>query len=265
MSLDIHEFKHLQLRRERNTKNNEFSILINNFQNKNIEITSNKKTNNIITKYSTINAIKPFIFFSSICANRMFSYTKNGIMTIGKLSKIYNIVFFLFIIIIMILLKPKSWTYTESDIPLNIITKTFGFCHIFELLFILIDNKFFNSENYVLFFVAIENIDNHLKIMNKTIFQRVRLFSIFIACLPVLEYVYSRILGGFQVNNIGVQITFLLFMSQGATIGLMVILFYVRVLIFSILLRKKCMKHMPRLKDDIIEDHLSKFTLKVGK
>lgn len=235
MSFQIKDFKNiLQLQNQRKLLRNKnvFSLIIDN----------DRSEMRYANKYSICNAIKPFIFFITIFGTRLFGYSNNGIKKVSKLFKLHNLFIIALFIILIVVLKPTSWSYTKSDVPLNILTILFGFLHNIEAIYLIVAVKFCNDSNYVNLFLYLEDIDIHLGFISKKVYYYIRSFAIILVVVPIVQYMSSFYLRKFNINNIGVQTSFFLLMIQGATIELIMLNLYVRIYIFNIFMEKKRVK-----------------------
>lgn len=244
MTFQISDFKNIMKfdRVKKNNKSTEiFSVIINN---------SNKsEIQHNIGKYSVCNAIKPFIWFSLLCGTTLFQYSRNKIEKVSKLSKLYNFIMIFVFIIVIVTLKPRSWSYTEADTPLHILTILFGFLNYIEIFGIIFFVKFWNDENNVKLFLVMEALDHHLGFKNKMIFIIIRTVAIIMSLIPALQFLSILCMGKFHINNIGVQVSFFLLMVQGSTIALIILNLYVRLVTFIGLLDYKINKYVPNIEE----------------
>lgn len=232
---------------------NSFSVIITN------------KVKNRFSQYSITNAAKPLIHFASLFGAKLISYEKNKFVKIKLLSKLYSVlVIIIFIILSMVIRGPLTWHDTKSDVPLNILTRTYGILNIAEAVYSVFSVAFLNNEYYVELFKKFDDIDNNLGI-SKKVFGRRRFLSVLLVIFPILQTFLIFWWRRFDIQNIGSHLTFFLVMLQGSLVYFFVLNIYIKLLMLNIILMKKVKKTISKQKEFILQETISEQIIKVSK
>ncbi|CAH0674047.1 unnamed protein product [Spodoptera exigua] len=225
------------------TSENTFSVIINK---------NNAKTN--ISKYSLVVAAKPFNYFISLFGSKLVSYGENeitGVTYFNKLYAVFLIAAHLFIV--LAIYRPRSWIDTMSDIPLNILTKTFGILSIIEGDYSIFCTAIFNSQYFVELFNKLDELDTVFHV-SKAVFTRRRILSTLLVVLPVGQLLSTFWLRKFNIQNIGAHINFFFLMLQGSIFYFVIVNIYVKLLMLNAVLIKMVRKTMSKQKEMVLED-----------
>lgn len=234
------------------TSDNTFSVII---------CKNNVKKNT--SKYSLVVAAKPLNYFMSLFGSKLVSYKKNEILSVTLLNKLYA----LFLIaahlfIILAIFKPRSWIDTRSDVPLNILTKTFGILSIIEGDYSIFCIAIFNSQYFVKLFKKLDELDTVFHV-SKAVFIRRRILSTFLVILPVGQLLSTFWLRKFNIQNIGAHINFFFLMLQGSIFYFVIVNIYVKLLMLNALLIKIVQSTMSKQREIIFKDTICDWIIKV--
>lgn len=225
-------------------------------------IISKNQVSKKVSPYSLVIAAKPLIHFASIFGSKVVSFEKNNVVSTKFYSKFYSLIFIITYIAVSMIIKPMSWHETKSDVPLNILTRTFGMLSIIEAVYSIFAIAIFNSKHYVELFNKLANVDTHFRV-TKTVFRRRRLISIIMVVLPIVQVLCTLWLRKFHLQNIGAHINFFLIMLQGSILYFIVINIYLRILMLNTLLLKAVKHTMSNQKKIIFQDTICDFVIKV--
>lgn len=221
---------------------NGFSVTWNNITNK-----------NGFLKYNFSNAARPIVYFTTLFGNQMIRYQHYDILKVKPISKLCCCLFICVIITLMACVNPVSWVDTKSDLPLNILTKTYGFLHTVEVIYSIVIVSFGNSIFYVDLFKIIDSIDGHYG-TSKGTFLRGRTTAWILILLPILQVICTFWLRKFHINNTVAHLTFFLIVLQGSVIVFFVIHIYMKLIVLNMLIVKKISKGLTLQKTCVLED-----------
>ncbi|KAH9639364.1 hypothetical protein HF086_002053 [Spodoptera exigua] len=225
------------------TSENTFSVIINK---------NNVKTN--ISKYSLVVAAKPFNYFISLFGSKLVSYGENEITGVTYFNKLYAVLLIAaHLFIVLAIYRPRSWIDTMSDIPLNILTKTFGILSIIEGDYSIFCTAIFNSQYFVELFNKLDELDTVFHV-SKAVFTRRRILSTLLVVLPVGQLLSTFWLRKFNIQNIGAHINFFFLMLQGSIFYFVIVNIYVKLLMLNAVLIKMVRKTMSKQKEMMLED-----------
>ncbi|XP_063827024.1 uncharacterized protein LOC135076500 isoform X1 [Ostrinia nubilalis] len=183
-------------------------------------------------------AVKPFTYLISIFGMKMIEYSNDEIIKVKAFSKLYSVSFVAAIISLTIFVKPVSWKYTQLDIPLNILTKSYGILHTAEALYSVLIVSFANSQNYVEMFGVLSKIDWHFGTSKKMFLTR-RIMGVCLLILPIVQVLSTCYLRKFNIRNFGAHLSFFLIMLQGSIILLFILNIFMKHFVLNNLLLKK--------------------------
>lgn len=227
-------------------------------------LVSKKEVDKKVSPYSLVVAAKPLIYFASIFGAKLVSYEKNYIVSTNFFYKFYALfVIIAHIVLSTVVITPRSWFDTKSDVPLNILTKTFSTFINIEVLYLVFCIAVFNTKHYVELFNKFDNIDSYFS-MSKSVFRRRRLVSIILVMLPIVQVSSSCCLRKFHWQNIGAHINFFLIMLQGSILYFVVVNIYLRIVMLNTLLLRAVKNTMSKEKKIIFQDTICDFIIKVS-
>ncbi|KAL0832184.1 hypothetical protein ABMA28_001639 [Loxostege sticticalis] len=203
---------------------------------------------NISQKFSLAYAAKPLLYFSNVFGMNMIKYSGNGFIKVKASSKVYSLAFVGAIISLLIFVRPNSWKYTQLDIPLNILTKSYGTLQTFEALYSVFIVSFANSQNYVEMFQVLQKVDWHFGISKNMLGTR-RVISIGLVFLPIAQTFCTFFLRKFDIRNSVSHLTFFLTMLQGSLIIFFTINIFIKYLMLNHLLIVKTSGSIPEHKN----------------
>lgn len=200
-------------------------------------ITKRDKTKKTLP-ISIVFAAKPLIYVSSLCGLQMFRYTENEIGQIQMSRRLYSVFLVTLILLLLIFNKPVSWIDTRLDLPLNVLTKTFGTLHNVELVCSILISSFCNNTLNLKFFRIFDRVDVHYK-TPRSGSRKVKWLSIVLILVPCVEFCFSFILRKFQIRNLPVHLTFFVLSMQGSMIIFIAINLFLKQLMLNFLLELK--------------------------
>ncbi|XP_021189535.3 uncharacterized protein LOC110375650 isoform X1 [Helicoverpa armigera] len=219
----------------------------------NVIITKNKVTKKDML-FSIAFAAKPLIYFASLFGSKLVSYEKNDIRKIMWFSRLYSLLFTVHHILAgMVFARPLSWRYTKSDVPLNVLTKTFGILSILEGAYSVLCTSVWNPKFYLEIFNKLDAIDTHFRV-SRTVFGRRRIISIFLVILPAGQLISCILLTRFRVQNIAAYLNFFVLMLQGAILYFFVINIYLKLLWLNNILENTTIKRISNQKKMVFKD-----------
>lgn len=207
---------------------------------------------NIPHKCSIANAIKPLMYLSSVFGMNMIKYSNNDVIKVKPSSKLYSLFIMAAIISLLIFVKPNSWKYTQLDIPLNILTKSYGILHTFEALYSVFIVSFANSQNYVEMFRVLHKVDWHFGITKRMLSTR-KILSILLIILPIGQTFCTFYLRKFNIRNAVAHLSFFIIMLQGSIIIFFTANIFVKHYMLNQLLLKKTSESIPKHKNITFE------------
>ncbi|XP_050562818.1 uncharacterized protein LOC118269537 [Spodoptera frugiperda] len=157
--------------------------------------------------------------------------------------------------------KPRSWIDTRSDVPLNILTKTFGILSIIEGDYSIFCIAIFNSQYFVKLFKKLDELDTVFHV-SKAVFIRRRILSTFLVILPLGQLLSTFWLRKFNIQNIGAHINFFFLMLQGSIFYFVIVNIYVKLLMLNALLIKIVQSTMSKQREIIFKDTICDWIIK---
>lgn len=225
-------------------------------------IPENKK-NKKLSPFSLVVAAKPLIYFASLFGSKLVSYEKNYVTSTKFFSKVYALLIIIVHLIgTVVLVRPRSWSDTKSDVPLNVFTKTFGQLSIIEGCHSIVCVAIFNTKYYVQLFIKLNNLDTHFCV-TKTVFRRRRLISIVLVVFPIVQIICTFFLRKFHIQNIGAHFNVFLMLLQGSIIYIIVLNIYLRIVMLNTLLMKAVDNTMSKQKKILLQDTICDTVIKV--
>lgn len=218
---------------------------------------------NISHKFSLAFAAKPLLYFSNVFGMNMIKYSGNGFIKVKASSKVYSLAFVGAIISLLIFVRPNSWKYTQLDIPLNILTKSYGTLQTFEALYSVFIVSFANSQNYVEMFQVLQKVDWHFGISKNMLGTR-RVISIGLVFLPIAQTFCTFFLRKFDIRNSVSHLTFFLTMLQGSLIIFFTINIFIKYLMLNHLLIVKTSGSIPEHKNILFKGSFMGMIFKVS-
>ncbi|CAH1635738.1 unnamed protein product [Spodoptera littoralis] len=157
--------------------------------------------------------------------------------------------------------KPRSWIDTRSDVPLNVLTKTYGILSIIEGDYSIFCIAIFNSQYFVELFNKLDELDTVFHV-SKAVFTRRRILSTFLVILPVAQLLSTFWLRKFNIQNIGAHINFFFLMLQGSIFYFVIVNIYVKLLMLNALLMKILRTTMSKQREIIFKDTVCDWIIK---
>lgn len=212
---------------------------------------------------SLTNSVKPLSYFSAIFGTQIVSYDNKQVRQVKIISKIYSLFVIMFMYLIYTFVKPKSWNDTKTDVPLNILTKCFGYLSNTEVTYLIFIATIGNGEYYLKLLQKLDDFDNHFKSSRK-LFIKGRIVATSLILFSILEVSFTFWLRKFNIYNIGAHLTLYSLMLQGTIIVFFLGNIYSRLMVFNDLLLGRVLKILPSCKTVIFEDSMGDKLIKVS-
>lgn len=223
---------------------NAFTVTLNN---------NNLTKRKTVNKYSIAYALKPLTYFSSLFALNCFTYSKNGIKKLNVYNKFYCAVVILVFVPFSTFVRSINFRQVGTDLPFDIITKSFIIFQCLENIYDLFSTSFGNSYYYIKLIETIDSIDGHYQI-TKALFIKRRIFSIVLTLIPIFLISFTFAFSKFELLSIVNDITLVILLLQGNICIFFASIIYICLLNFNIILRKKLEDNISSSKKLIFTD-----------
>lgn len=211
--------------------------------------------------FSVSRAAKPLSYISAILAMKPFRYSKNTVLELNIFNKIYCLLIILSFVLLSFYVRPVGLKQTATDIPLNLLTKTFTVFQSSELMYYVFIISFGNSKHYIHLYQIIDSIDIHFG-HTKTTYRKRVVLAIIIAMCPCIVVPTLLLIRPFQFHHIISYVTFTFVNFHGFNTMFVTFIIYIQILIFNEVLRQK-IRNLPSSKAIIFRDDFITYIFKV--
>ncbi|XP_050349389.1 uncharacterized protein LOC126772832 [Nymphalis io] len=217
---------------------------------------NNNKEDKTINRYSLAYTMKSLSYLSSLFGMSYIKYSKYGIKKVNKFNKIYCLIIIISFITWYVInnIHIMKTGQLVADLPLIIITKTFGVMEIVEIVHNTFITTFKNSAYFLRLIKTIDSIDDHFQ-RTKKHFIKSRIFAIVMTILPFLFFSLKYLLENYKPWAIMPSFTFTFEMVQSVNCFFYVTVIYSRFLNFNSIFLKKA-EGMSSSKKLIFKDNL---------